>query len=127
MFYEITTKRKSVKATNVLNLNDDWRTQGNWVDCYGNHSAVFCGQGGGGCDFHSGYFLHELKYAGWIGGNYREKDDQLRRWGHWIESNDRRVLQCETLGGRKKADGIILKLKNLLTKKERNNHGKYYD
>jgi hypothetical protein len=45
-----------------------------------------------------------MRSVGWIGQNYREKGDSLRNWVHWISSEDKRVLQCLHLGGRKQAE-----------------------
>jgi hypothetical protein len=104
MYYELKNKKIEKHPPKIVALNDDWRTQGDWIDRYGQHAAVLCAQAGGGLDLFSGYFLHELKSATWIGRNYKEKNDQLRRWVHWLESNDKRVLQCLALGGRKQAE-----------------------
>ncbi|MDR1479075.1 MAG: hypothetical protein LBJ00_09045 [Planctomycetaceae bacterium] len=104
MYYEFQKIRRPSKQPNVLTLNDDWRTQGDWIDRYGLHSAVLCAQAGGGLDFFSGYRAVEMKMAAWIGRNYKNKDDVIRRWVHWIESDDKRVMQCENLGGRKQAE-----------------------
>ncbi|MDR2172453.1 MAG: hypothetical protein LBP59_20110, partial [Planctomycetaceae bacterium] len=103
-FYKLKKTYQKPNHSNILALNDDWRTQGDWIDHYGRHSAVLCAQAGGGLDFFGGYFSHELESRGWIGRNCLHKGDQLRRWVHWIESNDRRVLQCLQLGGRKQAE-----------------------
>jgi hypothetical protein len=104
MHYELKKKKPEKNSPKIVALNDDWRTQGNWIDRYGRHSAILCAQAGGGLNFEGGYFLYELQSRAWIGRNYKEKNDQLRRWVHWLESNDRRVLQCLQLGGRKQAD-----------------------
>jgi hypothetical protein len=104
MFYKLQKIHRLSNQSNLSVLNDDWRTQGNWIDRVGRHSAILCAQAGGGLDFMSGYFAHELKVSARIGKNYSEKNDQLRRWVHWIESNDKRVLQCLPLGGRKQAE-----------------------
>jgi hypothetical protein len=104
MYYELKSKKTEKNPPKIVALNDDWRTKGNWIDRYGLHSAVLCAQAGGGFDFCSGYRLGDMRLAAWIGRNYKEKDDVIRRWVHWIESNDKRVLQCENLGGRKQAE-----------------------
>jgi XTP/dITP diphosphohydrolase len=88
----------------IIALNDDWRTQGDWIDRYGRHSAVLCAQGGGGFNYYGGYFGDEMESTGWIGRNYLQKDDQLRYWVHWRESDDKRVLRCLDLGGRKQSE-----------------------
>jgi hypothetical protein len=104
MYYKLQKIHRQSDSSKILELNDDWRTQGDWIDRYGNHSTVLCGQAGGGLDFFDGYFQYELKSRAWIGRNHSQKNDQIRRWVHFIESNDKRVLQCLTLGGRKQSE-----------------------
>ncbi|MDR2652958.1 MAG: hypothetical protein LBC68_11735, partial [Prevotellaceae bacterium] len=104
MYYKLKKIYRQSNEPKILALNDDWRTQGDWIDRYGNHSAVLCAQAGGGLDFFGGYFSHELKSKAWIGRTHPQKNDQIRRWVHWVESNDRRVLQCLQLGGRKQSE-----------------------
>lgn len=65
---------------------------------------MLCAQGGGGFNFYAGYFLDEMESNAWIGRNYLEKNDSIRNWVHWRESNDKRVLQCLDLGGRKQSE-----------------------
>jgi hypothetical protein len=103
MYYKLKKIHHQSKPPKVLALNDDWRTQGDWIDRYGRHSAVQCAMAGGG-DFFGGYFLHEMESCAWIGKNYRQKNDQIRRWIHWFTSNDKRVLQCLWSGGRMQAE-----------------------
>jgi hypothetical protein len=104
MFYKLQKTSHFASPPKILALNDDWRTQGDWIDRYGCFSCVLCAQAGGGFDLFGGYRLEQMKSVGLIGRNFKQKDDQLRRWVHWLESNDRRVLQCKSLGGRKQAE-----------------------
>jgi hypothetical protein len=104
MYYELKNKKIEKHPPKIVALNDDWRTQGDWIDRYGRYAGVLCAQAGGGFNFYTGYHLVEMQSVGWIGRNYRQKGDSLRNWVHWIESNDKRVLQCENLGGRKQAE-----------------------
>ncbi|MDR1485472.1 MAG: hypothetical protein LBT09_11695 [Planctomycetaceae bacterium] len=104
IYYKLQKTPRFSTPPKILALNDDWRTQGDWIDRYGRHSAVLCAQAGAGMDFFSGYRLEQLRAVGFMGRNFREKGDQVRRWVHWLDSNDRRVLQCENLGGRKQAE-----------------------
>ncbi|MDR2345185.1 MAG: hypothetical protein LBE18_03890, partial [Planctomycetaceae bacterium] len=104
MFYKLQKTSHFASPPKILALNDDWRTQGDWIDRYGRHSAVLCAQAGAGMDLFSGYRLEQLQAVGFIGRNFQEKSDQIRRWVQWLESNDKRVLQCEDLGGRKQAE-----------------------
>jgi hypothetical protein len=104
MYYKLQKIHYRSNTSKIITLNDDWQTQGDWIDRYGRHSAVLCAQAGAGTDLFSGYRLEQLQSASFMGRNFREKNDQIRRWVHWLESNDRRVLQCEDLGGRKQAE-----------------------
>jgi hypothetical protein len=104
MFYKLQKPRGLSKSVKVLTLNDDWRTRGDWIDRYGRYSAVLCAQAGAGMDLFSGYRLPQMRSICFIGRNFKEKGDQIRRWVHWLETNDNRVLQCEDLGGRKQAE-----------------------
>jgi hypothetical protein len=104
LFYKFKAVKPQKNPPSIIALNDDWRTQGDWIDRYGRHSGVLCAQAGGGFSFDTGYFSDEMERAGWIGKNYRKKDDVLRNWVHWLESNDKRVLQCLDIGGRKQAE-----------------------
>jgi hypothetical protein len=96
----------------IFAIDDDWQTGGDWIDTYGRHAACLCGQAGGGIDLKDGYSISRSEFGGFIGRNYKEKNDALRHWVHWEESNDKRVLQCSQLGGR--------------TQSEWNDHGENY-
>jgi hypothetical protein len=104
LHYKLQKIHRNSNPPKIVALNDDWRTQGNWIDRYGQHSAVLCAQAGGGLDFFDGLFLDEMQWYVTIGRNFKQKNDQIRRWVHWVESNDKRVLQCLSLGGRKQAE-----------------------
>ncbi len=104
LFYKLKSLKPERNSSRIVALNDDWRTQGNWIDRYGRHSGILCAQGGGGFNYFCGYFLDELQSIGWIGRNFKAKTDQLRNWVHWRESEDTRVLQCLDLGGRKQSE-----------------------
>jgi hypothetical protein len=103
MYYKLKESYRRLKHQKELALNDDWRTRGDYLDRYGKHSAVLCAQSGAGLDLASGHYKHELRVRGWIGRNNRH-NDQIRRWVHWVESEDQRVLQCFMLGGRKQSE-----------------------
>lgn len=103
MYYVLKDHKPEKSPPKIIALNDDWRTKGDWIDRYGMHSAVLCAQAGGGTDFICGYLGRELRSFSWIGGNHSPKD-AIRRWVHWVESQDKRVLQCYNLGGRKQSE-----------------------
>jgi len=106
MYYKLKAIKPEKTPPKIVALNDDWRTKGNYLDRYGRSMAVLCAQGGGGFDYTTGYQndIMSFQFKPAIGHNYREKDDLVRYWVHWLESTDIRVLQCLHLGGRKQAE-----------------------
>ncbi|MDB5343361.1 MAG: two component regulator propeller [Schlesneria sp.] len=101
---ELKPENQPVLRSKVTVLPDDWRTQGTWVDRYGNFGAVLCAMGGGGVDYIVGEHAPYMSSRGWIGRNYKERGDQLRYWVHWIKTNDLRSLQNPLMGGRKQSE-----------------------
>jgi len=104
MYYKLKAIKPEKTPPKIVTLNDDWRTQGDWIDRYGRYGAVLCAQAGGGLDMQEGYYLWATAFRGQIGPNYQEKNDSIRRWIHWKESNDRRVLQAPRIGGRRQSE-----------------------
>jgi hypothetical protein len=86
----------------AANYGEDWKTQGNWVGYYGRNYAVMCGASS---PFDQTYFVDEseIKVRPFIGPNKR-KGDSLRRWIHWINSNDRRVMYSPINGYRRQSE-----------------------
>jgi hypothetical protein len=84
-------------------LDDDWATQGTWIDRYGRFACVLCAMGGGGNDYISGYRAIQFQRRGSIGENH-PAGDCLRYWVHWLTTEDPRVLQNPIQGGRKEAE-----------------------
>ncbi|MDR2644167.1 MAG: hypothetical protein LBC74_15400 [Planctomycetaceae bacterium] len=103
MFYKLKRKLVDTKPPAILVLNDDWRTKGDWIDRHGSYSTVLCAMNGGGLNSYSGYFANNVQFASGIGRNFKAKKDSLRHWIHWLESDDRRVLQYADHGGRRQA------------------------
>jgi hypothetical protein len=91
------------KQAVVIPLGDDWKTQGTWMDRYGDYTGVLCAMAGGGTDVPCGYFAAYSNWRGWIGQHCR-KGDVLRRWVHWISTENPRCLQLPILGGRKQSE-----------------------
>lgn len=87
----------------VIPLNDDWRTQGTYIDRYCRFAGVLCAMAGGGVDIPDGDRGEWLSWQGWIGRNCR-KGDQIRRWVHWITTDNPRALQSPMFGGRKQSE-----------------------
>ncbi|MDQ2732818.1 MAG: hypothetical protein M3Y56_14260, partial [Armatimonadota bacterium] len=87
----------------VIALNDDWGTQGTWVDHYGNFAAVLCAMDGGGNDQVRGYRGAWADRRGWIGRNGSD-NDYLRYYVTWPHTEDPRSLQDFWRGGRKQAE-----------------------
>ena len=96
--------RSAGGETSVVVMPDDWRTKGDWIDRYGRFSAVLCAMGGGGNDQIGGYHAAHVECRGWIGRNSIVRNDQLRRWVHWITTDNPRSLQCLSFGGRKQSE-----------------------
>jgi hypothetical protein len=104
MYNKLKTFQSSIKTPKIFALNDDWRTQGDWIDTYGQYAACLCGQGGGGLDLYKGYSMDYNEFRGFIGRNFKQKNDALRHWVHWEDSTDKRVLQCFLFGGRRQSE-----------------------
>ncbi|MDR0703743.1 MAG: hypothetical protein LBF88_02025 [Planctomycetaceae bacterium] len=102
-FYKLKGMVLDVKSPKVLALNDDWRTKGDWIDRYGCYSTVLCAMAGGGLNSYDGYYSDMVQFASGIGRNFKAKKDSLRHWIHWLESNDKRVLQFSDQGGRRQS------------------------
>ena len=81
---------------------EDWKTQGDWVGRYGRQYAIMCGAAAP-LDHH--YFFEEstFKVRPFIGPNHR-KNDSLRRWVHWIKSDNPRVMYAPLNGYRRQAE-----------------------
>ena len=87
----------------ILPLNDDWRTQGDCLDRYGRHSAVFCAINGGGNNGRRGYWDAYVWHRDWMGSNHR-KGDSLRYWVGTLWTDDPRALQYPVFGRRRFAE-----------------------
>ncbi len=81
--------------------SDDWMTQGDWVGRYGRSLAVLAAMTAPWDSVHASEAGYALDTK--IGPNHA-KDDQIRRWIHWLHSKDRRVLYDPGLGHRRQAE-----------------------
>ena len=88
----------------VVALPDDWRTEGRWIDCHGRFAAVLCAMAGGGGDYLGGYDAAFIQCHGAIAAPKNRPHDQIRRWVHWIRTENPRSLQNPSDGGRKQAE-----------------------
>jgi hypothetical protein len=81
---------------------EDWKTQGDWVGHYGRVQAIMCAASSPMDHFFfhqpSLYLVHSF-----IGPN-SEKDDTIRRWVHWLQSEDPRVMYSPIDGYRRQAE-----------------------
>jgi hypothetical protein len=90
-------------APTVIALEDDWNTQGSWVDRHGTFKAILSAMNGGGFDAIGGYRGAWVGYRPWIGRNGAQ-GDYLRYYVTWIHSDDPRVAQNVIHAGRKQAE-----------------------
>lgn len=75
----------------VIKLDDDWRTEGNWLGRYGTYLAVLCAMKA----------PHDLAWgAGWdplayhaLQGPHHSRMDGLRHWVQWLYTDENRVLE----------------------------------
>ncbi|MGC9261089.1 MAG: hypothetical protein ACP5I8_13570, partial [Phycisphaerae bacterium] len=84
-------------------LPSDWRTEGNWIDCYGTFADVCATMNGDGCDQAGGYHESQFAYRSWVGPAGGPKD-YLRYWVEWVQTDQNRVLQDLWRGGRKESE-----------------------
>jgi hypothetical protein len=92
--------KEQVSLPSIVALQDDWLTQGNWIDRYGNFCAVLFAQAGA-YNFVGGYFGAYGSGLLGTGGNH---NDSIRYWVAALNTTDIRALQCLQLGGRKQAE-----------------------
>ncbi|MGL6193829.1 MAG: two-component regulator propeller domain-containing protein, partial [Thermoguttaceae bacterium] len=82
---------------------EDWKTQGDWIGRTFRDWAVLCAVV---APFdHPVYFTTEFySVHEFIGPNYREKDDAIRRWIHWIKTDNPKTLYDPWYGYRRQAE-----------------------
>ncbi len=83
-------------------LGQDWRTQGDWVGRYGRRKALL---GATQAPFDAEFVVKApfVPIIGELGPNHRE-DDSIRRWIHWVKTDDNRTLYHPQLGYRRQAE-----------------------
>lgn len=88
----------------VFYLRDDWETKGNWWGRYGTRMAVLCAAQGqyGDCIIYGGN-PDQYKVIGQIGACNRNSDG-LRRWVHWVETDNPNSLWLNSAGVRRQAE-----------------------
>ncbi|MDR1479080.1 MAG: hypothetical protein LBJ00_09070, partial [Planctomycetaceae bacterium] len=82
-------------------LNEDWKTQGNWMGRTFRNWAIMCGASSP-MDLHISQSLMCEVYP-FIGPN-RKKHDDVRYWVHWIQTNERRSLWNPYAGSRRQSE-----------------------
>jgi hypothetical protein len=82
---------------------EDWKTQGDWVGRTFRDWAVLCAVT---APFdHPIYFTTEYySVHEFIGPNFTEKDDAIRRWIHWIKTDNPKTLYDPWYGYRRQAE-----------------------
>ena len=82
-------------------MGQENRTGGDWVGRYGRKYAVLAACGAP-LDH---YVISDLSYQAHAEmGPHHTKDDSLRRWAHWLESDNPKVLWDSIIGGRREAE-----------------------
>ena len=87
----IDLRTKNHTSPAVIALEDDWRTQGDWLGRYGRYWACCCSI----CapeDYIWGAGPHQIPYFAQIGPNHYP-GDSLRYWVHWLYTANRRSLE----------------------------------
>ncbi|MDR2345002.1 MAG: hypothetical protein LBE18_02960, partial [Planctomycetaceae bacterium] len=83
-------------------LGEDWKTQGDWMGRAFRDWAIMCAAVSP-YDQHISYTDRYYAAHDFIGPNHNGKD-VIRRWIHWMKSEDRRVLWNPFLGYRRQAE-----------------------
>jgi hypothetical protein len=82
---------------------EDWKTQGDWIGRTFRDWAILCAVTAPfdhPIYFNTEYYsVHEF-----IGPNYREKDDAIRRWIHWVKTDNPKTLYDPYYGYRRQAE-----------------------
>jgi hypothetical protein len=92
---------KILPYTYAAYLSEDWKTQGDWVGRYGRKQSCMCGA--------SAPFDHhiqpssEFEGIGFIGPN-KTSDDTIRRWVHWLKTDNHKTLYSPLDGYRRQAE-----------------------
>jgi len=94
---------KPLPKTYAAYYGEDWKTQGDWVGRTFRDWAVLCAVT---APFdHPVYFTTEFySVHEFIGPNYREKNDTIRRWIHWIKTDNPKTLYDPWYGYRRQAE-----------------------
>jgi hypothetical protein len=81
---------------------EDWKTQGDWVGHYGRIHALMCGASAPfDHTFFRAYFNQSI-YS-FIGPNSKS-DDTLRRWVHWLQTDNPKTMYSPIDGYRRQAE-----------------------
>ncbi len=75
----------------VVEMADDWRTQGDWLGRYGRYSAILCAMCGRQ-DYIWGAGQYPIEYLPELGPRH-EKGDSNRYWVGNLYTTDRRILE----------------------------------
>ncbi len=81
---------------------EDWKTQGDWVGRYGRRYAVMCGAAAP-FDQHFASADNRISVHPFI-GLHKTKDDSLRRWVHWLKTDNPKVMYSPLNGYRRQAE-----------------------
>jgi ligand-binding sensor domain-containing protein len=81
---------------------EDWKTQGDWCGHYGRIHAILCGTSApmDHCYFRPIFFGDIRSFI----GPHSRPNDTLRRWVHWLQTDNPKTLYSPTDGYRRQAE-----------------------
>jgi len=91
-----------LKAGDAQFLGDDWRTRGDWVGRYGRYYSVLCAIQAPIDDTYAS-LMPFPEVVPQLGPHF-QGDDSIRRWIHWVKTEDGRTLYDPFLGYRRQAE-----------------------
>jgi len=93
--------RTPLPETWATYLHDDWMTMGDWVGRIGRRYAVLCAAGAP-LDH---YLVNDADYKiRATVGKHGVDHEQIRRWVHWLRTDQHRVLYDPAIGHRREAE-----------------------
>jgi hypothetical protein len=81
---------------------EDWKTQGDWVGHYGRITAIMCGTSAPFDHFFFRTCFVQSVYS-FIGPNCKS-DDTIRRWVHWLQTDNPKTMYSPIDGYRRQAE-----------------------
>lgn len=99
------SSEKETNSPAAAYLDDDWTTQGDWMGRYGRRYAILCATRAPWNDELPNIWPEEGRcHVHAQIGPHATRDDAIRHWIHWRETDDRRTLYNPTLGYRRQSE-----------------------